>query len=196
MSWLDKEVDNIFVSTWLAPDMTCPRTPENPFGMKFIVKEGMEAVRKHAMTAKHKTNYAKSKNVGQLDMETALQNQKELQSRTATENRQLLEGQILFSNFAHTHGLPSESFTCFGKLVNKIFPDSNIAKRWYGSQDGMRRTKGDYFLTHGTYAFYHQMLVNTLKKSFFSINVDEGGVNRKSQLDINVSYVDTVKKGL
>ena len=58
----------------------------------------------------------------------------------------------------------------------------------------MRRTKGDYFLTHGTYAYHHQKLINTLKKSFFSINIDESAVNRKSQLDINVSYVDTEKR--
>ena len=55
----------------------------------------------------------------------------------------------------------------------------------------MRQTKGDYFLTHGLYEYHHQKLVDKLKKTFFSINIDESAVNRKSQLDVNVSFVDT-----
>ena len=71
----------------------------------------------------------------QIDTGTALRNQEEANTRKNTENRQLLEGQILFSN------LSSSAFSCFGDLVARIFPDSNIARRWSGTVDGMRKTK-------------------------------------------------------
>ena len=58
----------------------------------------------------------------------------------------------------------------------------------------MRTTKGDYFLTHGVYDYHHQNLINILKCTFFSINIDESSVNRKSLLDVNVSFLDTEKK--
>ena len=206
--WLNREVDNILVSTWCTADpsdnqkakcLSCPAGPQ-PFGLTFSVKEGFTAVTKHAKSAKHKDNFkhgdeeANEEGFEQLDMETALRNQEDLNKRKNSENRQLLEGQILLSNFVHAHGLPSSCFTCFGDLAHRIFPDSSIARRWSGSKDGMRQTKGDYFLTHGVYDYHHQKLINTLKNSFFSINIDESSVNRKSQLDVNVSYVDTEKK--
>jgi hypothetical protein len=127
-------------------------------------------------------------------METALKNQEEANKRKNTDNRQLMEGQILFSNFVHDHSLPSSSFTWFVDLAARIFPDSNIARRWSGYKDGMRKKKGDYFLTHWVYDFHHQNLINTLETTFFSINIDESSVNRKSLLDVNVSFIDTEKK--
>ena len=54
----------------------------------------------------------------------------------------------------------------------------------------MRLTKGDYFLTHSLYEFNHQNLIKMLKNNFFSVNFEESSVNRQSQLDVNVSYID------
>ena len=54
----------------------------------------------------------------------------------------------------------------------------------------MHRTKGDYLATHGIFPHIKQKLINTLRKGFFSINFDESSVLAKSQLDINVSYLE------
>lgn len=205
-SWLGREVDNIPVSDWCTADpsdkfkgkcLCCPAGLQ-PFGLTFSTKEGFSAVEKHARSLKHRENFQVKANrdredgegFEQIDIEAALKNQEELNKRKNTENVQLLKGQTLFANFIHTHGLPSSCFTCFGALAKRIFPDSKIAKRWSGSKDGMRQTKGDYYLTHGLYEFHHQNFVKTLKNTYFSINIDESSVNRKSQLDINVSYID------
>ena len=153
--WLDQDVDNIPVISWCAADpsnkdkakcLTCPAKHE-PFGKTFSVKEGFTAVKKHARTAIHMSNYkavdeAAEEGFEQINLEAAFKNQEELNKRQVTENRQLLEGQILFSNFVHAHGLPSSCFTCFGDLAHRIFPDSNIAKklewyeRWYATNQG------------------------------------------------------------
>ena len=205
-SWLSREINNVHVSTWCTSDpsdnskakcLSCPAGLQ-PFGLTFSVREGFSALTKHAKSVKH-AKYKDRRDGGegieegfeQIDVETAFLNQAELGKRQKRENEQLTEGQILFSIFVHTHGLPSSCFTCFGNLASRIFPDSSIAKRWSGSKDGMRQTKGDYFLTHGLYEYHHQKLVDKLKKTFFSINIDESAVNRKSQLDVNVSFVDT-----
>ena len=146
----------------------------NLFCLTFSVGEGFSALTKQAKSVKH-TKYKDRRDEGegieegfeQIDVETAFLNQAELGKRQKRENEQLTEGQILFSNFVHTHGLPSSCFTCFGNLASRIFPDSSIAKRWSGSKDGMRQTKGDYFLMHGLYEYHHQKLVDKLKKPFF-----------------------------
>ena len=209
-SWLNKETeDGVRIGDWCVADpsdktkakcLSCPAGLQ-PFGKTFSVKEGFTALVKHALTAKHKTHFRPGEgnnNDGdgfeQIDMGTALRNQEEANNRKNTENRQLLEGQILFSNFVHSHSLPSSAFSCFGDLAARIFPDSNIARRWSGTKDGMRKTKGDYFLTHGVYDYHHQNLINILKSTFFSINIDESSVNRKSLLDVNVSFIDKEKK--
>ena len=211
-SWLDKETeDGIRVGDWCVEDprdrtrakcLSCPAGLLEPFGKTFSVKEGFIAVMKHAGTDKHVKHFRPggqgNNNNGdgfeQIDIEAALRNQEEANKRKNTENRQLLEGQILFSNFVHSHSLPSSAFSCFGDLAARIFPDSNIARRWSGTKDGMRTTKGDYFLTHGVYDYHHQNLINILKCTFFSINIDESSVNKKSLLDVNVSFLDTEKK--
>ena len=204
-AWLGREIDGVLVSTWCSSDpsdnkkakcLSCPAGLQ-PFGLTFSVGEGFSALTKHAKSAKH-VKFKDRRVAGdvveegfeQMNVETALKNQAELSKRQQKESEQLLQGQILFSNFVHTHGLPSSSFTCFGNLASRIFPDSNIAKRWSGNKDGMRQTKGDYFLTHGVYEFHHQKLVNKLRKTFFSVNIDESAVNHKSQLDVNVSFID------
>ena len=81
------------------------------------------------------------------------------------------------------------TFTCFAEIVPTLFPDSKIAQRWGGhGRDGMRHTKGDYFLTEGIAPFLKSELVENLKTTFFSVSVDESSVNKKTELDVNVSY--------
>ena len=59
----------------------------------------------------------------QISIQAALKNQQEVNKRQKEETLNLLEGQILFANFVHAHGLPSSCFTCFGVIAEKIFPD-------------------------------------------------------------------------
>ena len=87
-SWLDQDVDNIPVRTWCAPDpsnnekakyLTCPAKFE-PFGKTFSVKEGFTAIKKHAKTAIHVSNYkpvdeAEDDRLEQINIEAAFKNQ-------------------------------------------------------------------------------------------------------------------------
>jgi hypothetical protein len=102
----------------------------------------------------------------------------------------VLKGQIIFSNMLHHHGIPSSLFTCFSDSVLRIFPDSNIAKKWSTGKTGFRATKGDYFATHGIYPHQLKKLVFQLQNTFFSINFDETSLNGESQLDVNVSFMN------
>ena len=208
-AWLGYEVDEIPVSSWCVADpsnnlkakcLKCRPGVSQPFGLTFSIREGFTAIKKHARATKH-IKYAQGDNEGhaiegveQIDIEAAFKNQEELNKQTISENKRLLEGQILFSNLVHSHGIPSSFFTCFGDLASRIFPDSKLAKRWSSSKDGMRQTKGDYFLTHGIYEYHHQKLVESLRNAFFSVNIDESSVNKKSQLNVNISYIDKEKR--
>ena len=144
-----------------------------------------------AQGAKHKL-YLNKKEKGelveeqrQLSITAALRNQKELTEKVRKESENLLRSQIKFTNFVHSHGLPSTIFTCFAQLAPTLFPDSKIAERWGGlGRDGMRRTKGDYFLMNGIAPFLKEELVENLRKFFFSISVDESLVNKKTELDL------------
>ena len=121
-SWLSREINNVHVSTWCTSDpsdnskakcLSCPAGLQ-PFGLTFSVREGFSALTKHAKSVKH-AKYKDRRDGGegieegfeQIDVETAFLNQAELGKRQKRENEQLTEGQILFSNFVHTYGLPS-----------------------------------------------------------------------------------------
>ena len=132
-------------------------------------------------------------NTEQMNIEDAFRNQEELTEKERCEKSQLLKSQILFTNFVHNHLLPSEIFTCFAELAPRLFPDSNIARRWSQSNQSMRRSKGDYFLTHGLHPHLQKILVETLQTNFFSLNFDESAVNKTSQLDLNVIFVKNKK---
>ena len=192
------------VKKWFTADQTnvqnakclaCPPTHKMPFGQTFSIAEGFSAIQKHASRKGHRSNMKKDRDVElgraeQISIMTAMKNQETLTEKSRKEEHQLLKSQIMFSNFVHAHGLPSEVFTCFSELVPHLFPDSPIAKRWGGiSGEGMRKTKGDYFLTHGVYPHLQNELVEHLRENFFSINIDESSVNNKTQLDVNVSFV-------
>ena len=204
--WLNKEVEGIEVKTWCVSDpndrqnakcLLCPPTTKMPFGRTFSICEGFTAIVKHFNRKTHQDamrDEADREDHGnpaprQIDIEKAIQNQEELTEKDSYQKNQLLKSQILFTNFVHTHLLPSDIFTCFAELAPKMFPDSNIAKRWAESNESMRRTKGDYFLTHGLHPHIQNILVEALRSNFFSLNFDESAVNKTSQLDLNVSFI-------
>ena len=86
--------------------------------------------------------------------------------------------------------MPSRFFTCFSKIVPKLFPDSEIAKLWgvSGGKGSLRCTKRDYLCTHGIHPFLQDQLLQVLRQNFFSLDIDESSVLNKTQLDVNVSY--------
>ena len=47
-------------------------------------------------------------------------------------------------------------------------------------------------MTDGIHPYLKEQLVDKLRKSHFSINIDESSVLKTSQLDINVSYWDSM----
>ena len=53
----------------------------------------------------------------------------------------------------------------------------------------MRETKGDYFVSQGIAKFQREQLVAILRNNNFSINFNESSINKKTELDINVSFV-------
>ena len=198
--WLDKRIEDIEVKTWCTSDpkdyrnakcRLCPPIDKMPFGRTFSIGEGFTAIVKHFKRQTHQDAMNEDVDQGprQIDIEKAIKNQEELTEKESNEKSQLLKSQILFTNLVHTHLLPSSIFTCFAELAPKLFPDSNIAKKWAESNESMRRTKGDYFLTHGLYPHIQNILVETLRSNFFSLNFDESAVNKTSQLDLNVSFI-------
>jgi hypothetical protein len=118
-AWLGREVDNISVGEWCTADpsnqfkakcIICP-AGLHPFGLTFSVKEGFDAVEKHAKSKKHKEHFKAGaerdddEGFEQISIEAAVKAQLESNKRQNVENMQLLEGQTLFANFIHTHGL-------------------------------------------------------------------------------------------
>ena len=213
-SWLDRSTDGIPVINWCTADpndsqnakcLACPVNIKMPFGRVFNIGEGFSAIDKHFQTKTHQKalealgDDAAIDEPQQINIQKALKNQEELTEKDRSEKSQLLKSQILFSNLVHNHLLPTEFFTCFAELAPRLFPDSNIAKRWADSNESMRRNKGDYFLTHGLHPHLQELLVETLRTNFFSLNFDESAVNKTSQLDLNVSYIhekNAVKQNL
>ena len=61
---------------------------------------------------------------------------------------------------------------------------------WSSKDHGMRETKGDYFITHIIAKFQNKELDTILRNNFFSLNFDESSINKKTELDINVCYVN------
>ena len=214
--WLERTVDDIPVKSWCTSDpqnvqnakcLLCPPTDKMPFGRTFNCGEGFTAIEKHYKTKTHLEAVAAQLgreasgelNPRQLDIGKAIRNQEKITEKVNADKNQLLKSQILFTNLVHNHLLPSDFFTCFAKIAPKLFPDSNIAKLWSESSEGMRRTKGDYFLTHGLHPYIHNNLVEYLRSNKFSLNFDESSVNKTSQLDLNVSFIkdsSTVKQNL
>lgn len=89
---------------------------------------------------------------------------------------------------AHNN-IPSSFNTCFSDCVSDLFPDSEVAKLGSSHEHGMRETKGDYFVSYGIAKFQQEELEKILRKSFFSLNFDESSINKRTELDINVSFV-------
>ena len=202
---MERSIDGISVKEWCgggskenpqrARCIVCPPTVAEPLGITFSIAEGFTGLKAHTRGTRHREHMEKKEAGEELDeprqisMLAALDNQKHLTEKSRKEGEQLLKSQILFSNFVHSHGLPSVTFTCFAELAPKLFPDSKIARQWGGhGRDGMRMTKGNYFLTEGIAPFLKSELIEILRNSFFSVNVDESSVNKKTELDVHVSF--------
>ena len=174
---------------------------KTPDGEKKVIKvaEGYTAITKHARGAKHQENLAQVQQdpnhnlfenlPQQISMEEAFNNATKKTQEEDERKAKLLNAQIKFAAMVAHHNLPSSFNTCFSDTVGELFPDSEIAKLWSSQEQGMRETKGDYFVSHGIAKFQQQELANILKESFFSLNFDESSINKKTELDINVSFV-------
>ena len=207
LEWLTQEVDGILIRSWCVSDpsdpgrakcLVCP-PPRNKPALTFSIGEGFSALRTHGRGKIHTKCYENSQNdqnhnegpaLSQMYIETAMRNQEEINKHQRKLEEQVLSSHIQFSYSLHSHGLPSSFFTCFSEIVPKLFPDSEIAKKWgsSGTRTGMRSTKGDYFCTHGLHPFLLEELLQILRKNPFSLNVDESGVNKKTQVDVNASF--------
>lgn len=164
----------------------------------FSIAEGFTAVIQHGKTGVHQKLFTQSMEdpnriipARQLTIQQAVKNQEEISEADRKRAHQLQVSQLLWSNSVHHHGLPSTFFDCSAELFSKMFPDSKLAADWgKKGSTGMHRTKGDYMATHGIYPHNKEDLVEKLQKSFFSINFDESSVLDRSQLDINVSFLE------
>ena len=200
--WLTSYIDGVQVKTWLTQDPTnskqgkcliCPAPEDAPFsGRTFAIGEGFTAITKHFNSKMHqKSSEEPNHNIDpreQIRIDQAFKNQAEVGQNDRKEKEYILQGQTIFSNMMHHHGVPSSVFTCFSKLAPVLFPDSKIAKKWAGGKTGFKATKGDYFLTHGIYPHQFEKMVKILQNSHFSLNFDEASLHKTSQMDLNVSY--------
>ena len=208
-SWLEKFVGVIKNDTWLAPHPKDParavckmcRESNGRQFKTFSIKEGYSAVTTHAKGKNHKENIANDTDLNQNDgpeqitMEEAVKNLEKKNEEADQLEANLLAAQTMWSFSVHSHGLPSEFFTCSNKIFPKMFPDSAIAKLW--AKKGLARSNGDCFGTHGLFPFLSEELVKNIKDSpGYSINFDESDELKRSQLNINISFIkdDKVKK--
>ena len=211
LDWLTQEVDGIPVKSWCVSDpsdpgrakcLVCP-PPKNKPALTFSIGEGFSALRTHGRGKIHSKSYENCQNdqnhnegpvLSQMYIETALKNQEEITKQQRKLEEQVLASHIQFSYSLHSHGLPSSFFTCFSRIVQKLFPDSPIAQKWGspGTLTGLRATKGDYFCTHGLHPFLLEELLQILRKNPFSINIDESGVNSKTHSRTVLKLLGTV----
>ena len=122
-------------------------------------------------------------------MKEAFENALGKRSEEDEKKKNVLNAQVKFTALVAHHNIPIKFNTCFSDTVRELFPDSETAKMWSTQNYGMRETKGDYFVSHGIAKFQQEELVAILRKSFFSLNFDESSINKKTELDVNVSYV-------
>ena len=206
VEWLDKSIDGIRNSVWLvrsdqarnkAKCKICT-TSEGQF-KTFSVAEGYTAVTKHFQAAKHQANLVKiqtdpNHNVFEVEpqqniIEGAFENARKKNQEEEDVKKTLLEAQIKFAAMVAHHNIPSAFNTCFSNCVSELFSDSKVAKMWNSSVHGMRETKGDYFVSHGIAKFQREELEEILSNNFFSLNFDESSINKRTELDLNVSFV-------
>ena len=217
LSWMNQSIETeteiVENRAWLAPD---PKDPSKALcmvcqdsngrkGKPFSIQEGYTAITSHAKGKYHKKNFEESQNEPdanqnepkQILMEEALENAKKKNKAADELEEELLAAQTMWSFSVHSHGISSNFFTCSSKMFPKMFPDSKIAQLWGKKGNGMAKTKGDYFGTHGIFPFLTEELIKNIKESpGYSINFDESDELKMSQLNINISYVkdDKVRK--
>ena len=213
-SWLSEAVDGQKVGMWLKPHpsdptqglcMVCPgpgggAAGHPSLGKSFSIREGFVAIVKHAGGKKHKMLMEKivsdpnhnifQKKEKQISIQDAVKKQESLKEEETLKSQKLLKAQILWSYAIHSHGIASKFFDCSSELFPQMFEDSAVGREWGKPGKGLRQGKGDYFATDGIHPFLKNQLVQKLRESHFSLNIDESTVLKSSQLDINVSYWD------
>ena len=205
-SWLDKNIEGVKNNIWLESNPNVKgearcKLCRTALGEKKVIKvaEGYSAITKHASGSKHKSNLAKVQTdpehnlfeavPQQIGLEEAFNNARNKNHEDEERKAKLLKAQIKFAAMVAHHNIPSSFNSCFSDCVSELFPDSEVAKLWHSREFGMRETKGDYFISHGVAKFQYEELVNIMKTNFFSLNFDESSMNKKTELDINVSFV-------
>ena len=210
-AWLDKSIENVQNRDWLSADPKDPsrgkckvcQDTNGRLGKTFSIKEGYTAITSHAKGKSHIEVLKKSKTeiVGtdtnmnrgpeQITVEESFDNARMKNEAAKVVEAQLLEAQTIWSYSVHHHGLPSDFFKCSSDLFPRMFPDSEIAKLWAKKgKYGMGKTKGDYFGTHGLHPFLTDELITDIKASpGYSINFDESDELKRSQLNINISFI-------
>ena len=206
LTWLDKSIDGVMNKLWLEPsnkvkeEARCKICKDRLGQMKRIrILEGYTAITKHACGAKHQANLEKiqsdpNHNVfdpqpDQISLEEAFNNVRKKNQELEETKARLHKSKIKFSAIIAHHNIPSAFNTCFSDCVSEIFPDSEVAKLWNTREHGMRETKGDYYISHGIAKFQQEELEKTLRTNFFSLNFDESSINKRTELDLNVSFV-------
>ena len=192
-----KQVYNLFSSIpneLFRAFCTVCKSENSPLGTSFAVSEGYTAITKHAGRDKHiqalKDRAAVPRPVQrQQGIEDGVENLRKLNENKENVKKKLLTAQTLLANTFHHHNVNSEIFSCFSKIVGDMFPDSEVAKLWSTNNSGMGSTKGDYYGLNGIAPFLKEGIISNLRASPFSLSFDESSINKTSQLDLNVSYV-------
>lgn len=201
--WLAKRIDGVCNDIWLGPGTSgqalCKICTKEGVPKTFSVAEGYTAVTKHSKGDKHLANLARIQTdpnhnlfdaqPQQIGIEGAFENARKKTQESEDRKKVLLEAQIKFAAMVAHHNIPSSFNSCFSDCVSQLFPDSDIAKLWNSSEHGMRETKGDYFVSHGIAKFQREELEKILRENYFSVNFDESSINKRTELDINVSFI-------
>ncbi|XP_070379490.1 uncharacterized protein [Dermacentor albipictus] len=152
-------------------------------------QHGVTAIRRHAATKRHIDSANQHRDTsGVVQRPKTTQSTLELTSqRNIPLNDQVTHAETLFVLGMTLKGIPYSWADTATDLYPKMFPDSEIAKKF-----SCKRSKTSYIVSDGLGSYFKKLVVDELNKAdvFYSIAIDETPIpeQRCQQLDVVVRY--------
>ena len=156
------------------------------------VKRGAADIRKHAQYPGHvkKAELQNQEPAGapipvqkQSSIMDAMKKSQELQTKQRMAKDSALKFEYSLSVAVANHNIPGNFVDCVVNLLQKTITDSPTVR-----EIAMHSTKCHYNLVEAIAPDMKRKVIDCMTRWPFSLNYDKSTVNKKSQLDINVSF--------